>query len=660
MSNTIKQRPANKEGNPFVSFDKEGNGVSRIYDEKWDFTALGQNKKKISFTGINAAHRTNVQDVMYTILNIEMSQSDSDYFTVSTMKNHVENFSVIVRYWECSDFSLLSQDKEWKKFKNSFKGHYSMRTLCGIAVTLNKLHNLGIVQGQYFTNADCRELKDEGKSEKQHIALPACIHAQILKQTYQQVEKYHPHRYIISEVMKAGLERNKAEVDIEKSKGLHDESSVRFNANVAKRTRGFMNRLAKEKGIPDFNHNFNAIWLKKLMIDCLVCIAFFSGMRKRELLSLNKDSYKIDQVTSIPKLLGMLSKTNKGEPIQATWQTDPIVKKTLELVYGATEFARVFFTNKIDNELKNSEISQDTHERFKKELSCAFIKTDIGKESNKKADYLICLADGLGVKRYNIKATEDDIEEFDLLNPDWIGELELGGTLPKFSLHDLRRSFAVFMVRNRLGNALTVKHQFKHLNLYMSKWYANYAELARDKDIRMDEELFAGINEAIEEACIDGLDDIYNKTSITSGVEGEKIAEHKREKLEKGEQVYLSRNELKALLKSGDKSLVILPTGGYCTSRDCERLCSMSSITEQRKNCGRVMTDEGARKQARERDRLVEAFRGMNELEDYALSTILSGHKKKIIFIEQTLEAHNLPFVKFTDKINASTWIQKV
>lgn len=72
----------------------------------------------------------------------------------------------------------------------------------------------------------------------------------------------------------------------------------------------------------------------------------------------------------------------------------------------------------------------------------------------------------------DLKATLEDIEEFDLLNETRTGQLKLNGTLPKLSPHDFRRSFAVFMKRYGLGNAQTIKFQYKHENIVMSDYYS--------------------------------------------------------------------------------------------------------------------------------------------------------------------------------------------
>jgi hypothetical protein len=46
----------------FVSFDENGNGLSRICDDVWDFNVLNQTTKEVRFTGIkDLNHRSNAQ-----------------------------------------------------------------------------------------------------------------------------------------------------------------------------------------------------------------------------------------------------------------------------------------------------------------------------------------------------------------------------------------------------------------------------------------------------------------------------------------------------------------------------------------------------------------------------------------------------------------------
>lgn len=151
---------------------------------------------------------------------------------------------------------------------------------------------------------------------------------------------------------------------------------------------------------------------------------------------------------------------------------------------------------------------------------------------------------------------------------------------------------------------------------------------------------------------MDAWDDIHNISETLSGAEGERIAKTKAEQLAQGEQIVMSRSELLALVRSGDKSIVLLPTGGYCTNRDCERLCSLIDIVEA--PCThKIITDKAAKRLSRERDNLIASFRAINDMGDYANELILDARKKKIQSIEPTLVKHSIPFDNFNDDIKA-------
>ncbi|TOC21890.1 hypothetical protein CGJ88_25535, partial [Vibrio parahaemolyticus] len=66
------------------------------------------------------------------------------------------------------------------------------------------------------------------------------------------------------------------------------------------------------------------------------------------------------------------------------------------------------------------------------------------------------------IKDLDYKATTEDVEEFNMLNPTREGELKIGGTYSGLTSHDFRRTFAVFFVRYGFGTASGIKFQFKH------------------------------------------------------------------------------------------------------------------------------------------------------------------------------------------------------
>ncbi|MBF4353848.1 hypothetical protein, partial [Vibrio anguillarum] len=413
------------------------------------------------------------------------------------------------------------------------------------------------------------------------------IHSTILKQVVQFVETYHPYRRQISEVMGKvyAYQNQMMDEELDKLGLIHvddmTESQLKaFGTKVSRR----ICKWPDIQAIPDFQVHRKGNWLGKLHKVCFICVGLFTGARHKELLSMNKDSYDLSP-SGISKVSGFTTKGKNGNPIFTTWNTAPITKLALELAYDATQATRNYALERVKKGFQAGLITKDQYDYRLRELSSAFIAVDIPysdeKLQVKKSFKYKVDSDGvftLNLKEFNIIATAEDVEEFNLLNPERAGDLKVGGGLPRLAPHDLRRSFVVFMVKNRLGNALTVKYQLKHRNVNMSNWYANYSELARTNELLMDSQLMDEFNEAFEEAAVDAWDDIYNVSEHLSGTEGERIAKDNAERLAQGEEVVISRSELIALVRSGDKSIVLLPTGGYCTNPDCERLCSLMDI----------------------------------------------------------------------------------
>ncbi|MBL4244374.1 hypothetical protein [Vibrio fluvialis] len=643
--------------NPYVTFDTDDNGVSRVFDLEWDFHALNQNKKTFSFGHINEKYRHDIQSYLYALMQWQKKSSSSDsHVAVSSLINYRNKLNTLATRWGKSEFSLLSSEREWKKCTRKLEGVGCLSVCRHLASIINALNKVGLVTRYVHKREYINWVKPDA-GDGQAIAFPEVIYVSILKIVVEFVETYHPYRYQISEAMEKLYTYQDEIFNAElKALGMSTLTTRQMNTLLMK-----VHRVTKEwperTAIPNFSFNRKGNWLGRLLRMCFICLGLFSAARKEELLSMNKDSYD-DSLAAVPKISGFSTKGNKGEKIYTTWNTAPIAKLALELVFDATQATRKYSLKKLDDGYQNGQLTKDQYNAKKKDLESAFISPEIpyasdGLMNKTSLKYTIEGArDALNMKEFNITATAEDVDEFDLLNPERTGCLNVGGALPKLSPHDLRRSFVVFMVKNRLGNALTVKYQLKHRNINMSNWYANYSELARTNQMLMDTQLMSDFEEAIESSAVDAWDEIYNVSDTLSGAEGERIAQTKAERLAQGEEIVMSRSELLALVRSGDKSIVLLPTGGYCTNRNCERLCSLMDIVEA--PCEhKIITDKAAKRLSRERDNLIASFRVINDMGDYANELILDARKKKIQSIEPTLVKHNIPFDNFNDGIKA-------
>ncbi len=542
MSKQLIQLRQELAENPYVTFDSDGKGVSRVFDAKWDFHALNQNEKTLSFGHTDEKYRHDIQSYLYALIQYQKETSNSNsHKAVSSLRTIRDKLKGIATRWGKSDFSLLSSEREWKRCSKTLHGVGSEGTCRQLASGINSLNKAGLVT-RYVHKREYSQWVNPDAGDGQAIAFPEAIHVSILKTVVEFVETYHPYRHQISEAMEKLYtyqdEMFNAELKALGVSVLSDRQMMTFSKRMSDRTKKWPER----KAIPNFSFYRRGSWLGAMLRMCFICVGLFSAARKEELLSMNKESYD-DTLAAVPKVSGFSTKGNKGERIYTTWNTAPIAKLALELAYDATQAARKYSLERLDDCYQNGLLTQDQYNAKKQDLESAFISSDFSYDRealvNKASlKYGIDGArDALNMKEFNITATAEDVDEFDLLNPERAGSLKIGGGLPKLSPHDLRRSFVVFMVKNRLGNALTVKYQLKHRNINMSNWYANYSELARTNQLLMDTKLMSEVDEAIENSAVDAWDEIYNVSDTLSGAEGERIAQNKAERLAQGKKL---------------------------------------------------------------------------------------------------------------------------
>ena len=81
-------------------------------------------------------------------------------------------------------------------------------------------------------------------------------------------------------------------------------------------------------------------------------------------------------------------------------------------------------------------------------------------------------------------------------------------------------TFAVYLVRNKLSSLLDIKYQFKHMNIAMTSWYANQANIASYLDMMIDNELQDEIAGENKNYMTDIFYHLYNEAETLAGPEG--------------------------------------------------------------------------------------------------------------------------------------------
>jgi hypothetical protein len=311
---------------------------------------------------------------------------------------------------------------------------------------------------------------------------------------------------------------------------------------------------------------------------------------------------------------------------------------------------REFYHNSVDKKAAEGEVPQKI-KHMRKQLCSAFLVPKAVRQGSD--NYIFDPFNALKrfIKNLGYKATPDDVEEFNMLNPSREGQLKVSGTYNGLSSHDFRRSFAVFFVRYGFGTASGIKFQFKHQNINMAGYYANNAVLAQLNDLLMDEEVLNDLKEAGIDLGVDIFDEIYNESEHLSGFKGEEIMQERMDQLKAGKRIFMTSSEIEENIHRGNFHIMQLPSGAYCTNASCDRVCGTQLFRAEVKECThKVVTDKGAKKIARQRERLIAKFTNLNTGEPLK-SSILTGLKQKILVEELTLKAHEIPYTPFTDEV---------
>ncbi|PKH88904.1 hypothetical protein [Colwellia sp. Bg11-28] len=614
----------NSEDNYVVTLDANDKPLSFLYDDEWEFCFIrkftqGNPVTTVSFKGLHEDHRACVQRVLGGILTI-----NAHNYSVSTMRIQVSNLTRIIRCLGTKDWTQLDSNSSFRGFKLRLSElSLSAQTIKETASTINKLYDLKLTS-RLITRPKklAKECACINKQvQKQHIAIPESIAKKIFSSAIKTIEEYYPYRSDLSNQFKHFYEKR------EEYLLLYPEGKP------SKFTKEYKIKYPSKINISGFSVSQSASILAEIKTACLIVITGFSGIRFSEASSLNKSSYSVKKYIDmdVPIIKGESSKQQEGGVSKPeSWITHPIVEKAIKLAFDMSEYVRQY-----------CQINYAGNPKILVNINSLFVNNNIGNlnEKNLISPHPFYSYFSKIMTKNNIQASHADVKEFDLLNPIRKGELEVGGYLPKLSTHDFRRTFAVFLVRNKLGNVMALKHQYKHLNVFMSQWYANNSELAHAMDISLDTELQELIFESNIVVTTDALFEIYNSPTL-SGKEGKRIQEERSKEEYKGS-IYMTREEIEQRVRAGKVSIVKHPTG-YCFSPSCDRICAsnLSSASCEHE----AVTREIALSKVPIRERLIKKISYLSN--DFgSMANILTSMKLEVEAIEEVLKDHGIKFI---------------
>ena len=617
-----KKSPINSiDDDIIISYDSEGKPYSKYSDDSWYINVCDLH---IPFNRLSGSFKNVLKKVIYEIITDESTISYK-----STVRNLLASSSIFeycIKKADGDSFSYLDGENNYRKVLDACREKgLSYKTWKNALTLLFRLKKHGFIKRD-IGNADKLAIDLAGGDfTQQTLAIPENIASCYFTEAITIVEKYHPYRNQISEVFDYFLKNHFA--------------SSKFAISNAQ----FQNAFQKVRHkIPEnIDLDFSEKGITLLRGACYVVLAAFTGCRDGEIKSftLSSDDEKKYANIKIPILKGYETKSNLGGVKRSVaWVTVPVAKKALQLAWESYEFARAQW-----REISEGILHPDEKSRFLESVNSLFVTLPTPTSNNPKAGRQAISASLKTFAKYvNYKATVDDVKEFNLLNPTRHGGLKVGDILVPHP-HAFRRTFAVYLVRNKLASLLDLKYQFKHMNIAMTSWYSNQAHVASHFDMMLDNELLAEI--AVENAnyMTDTLYYVYNEAETLAGPEGKRIMNLRENS---STTIYLSREEIAQQVKEGRLSIIEHP-GGHCTNPRCDRVCDMTTCQYK------LVTKEKALELEQVRERLMRKFTSMTEAK-VNQPNILSRFYYEIRAIEQVLEEHRIPHSKFTADISVS------
>jgi integrase len=622
-----------------VAYDFSGNKRSLFSDVLWHFSSYykvnNTTRTSLDFSSIAPMFRHTVKSHIWLLMRNRRAIAVTTLQSYLTTSSGLQNLTSEIGG---KSFEFLNTDNNYTKLLELCKKkRFSQATLKHMFNFINRLDSHGLVSRKILNiNKLVTKL---GRSSKQTIAIPERLASAIYKDALATVRFYHTYRHSIGDAQH--------EADKILAAGITNNFSQ--EAKKLKQIYGLPKCFNITRGYQDQN---------RIATACYLVIGGFSGMRYSEIASADKLAYherSIDSENSISYIRSYSTKTNKGIPKETDWVTVPETKLAIELWHEIFEPAR----KKHRQELEKTVLHKDEKEHALQRISSLCVQgLGIGKviKEGKQKSY-ITQGSNLGsritkeLKRKSkidstLLTTIEDVKEFDKLNPTCRGQLEVGKVLA-FSTHMVRRTFAVFIIRNRLGSIIDLKHQFKHLNVYMTQWYTNQVSTAVFNDLLLDRQFIDEMREINIHFQSTLLADLYNH-GHHSGKAGTRIITERDFYVKGDSGLYMTYEDVRWRVEMGMLSIVEHPTG-YCTNPTCSRICAsdQSAVTCEFE----IVTKDKAVGRVLAYNNKVKRFTEVNESAIY-MPNILYKMKMDILAMQKTFEHHAIEYKPFNGEIN--------
>jgi len=593
-----------------VTFNYQDEPVSYFYDDFWDLSAYVDqritHKSKFSFKGL--AEQALVKEFkfvcfcwLYAAGNARISKPAKP----TTLIQRASKLMLVYKYLDKKKFTSISSLNhpilmtEFCEYLGDCS--YSLGQLSQVfncLVLVEKMNDylpfqFSLAFDESLQNVSKKYASPEKLKADQFYAIPTKLMQKLYSHIIELVEFYHPHKELLHNLLK-DLRKNyklgKKSVDDKIATGkwkwiTADSSDYRIEVNkhipipYSDLISAYIENTPLEKKLL---HKITVLEGKITMIKvaCIMVCAAYTGMRRSELFSLHGNSFIKKEINNkqFCYLTSVMHKMTQGKGVQTAWITSPVTKLAIELA-----------------EALNRHLSDQLciHDNPSKQMTstCLMLTQSIKSraptvqmQGNHRDNFRKIAKDA------GLYITQEDLDEFKLLNPNCnLGaaaqKIQVGKLWP-ITMHQFRRTFAVFAKRYNLCSDVAIKQQFKHIHLPMSEWYGEGGIAARLQGISVDDDLKSLLDDVSCEVNTQTLYNWYHNNEKLYGKMGKAISKERK---------YVANHytSWEALKKQIDKGLlsIVGTLHSYCMAGyECkmQKILSPSNCV----NCENVVIDE--------------------------------------------------------------------
>ncbi|WP_432224925.1 hypothetical protein [Enterobacter wuhouensis] len=526
--------------------DESGDVITRFGDMSWDCSRLITTKnashRKIDFSEFK--QHPNLLSEMKLICYGWLFTPNLQYSVptkMSTIIGRISGLKMSYRFLVAqglTDIRALDNSLNWAKFLSFLEAQKKSagtltHILCAVQQARRLFPWLGYDSSDMSfspTTLSKRLCRPEAMEREQTLAIPERLADVLLHHAVNIVETAWSYRARLGEterLLQENYEAGEQAVNEKIRTGVwrwlnKENDSAEFRHHFAKEAVYLAPCKATDiiarqlLGYPDCPPGANGIWWYKyrsnILSACFVCCAAFSGMRESELFELTPESYY--SATHNGRTFHFLrARTHKMGEKNTEWVVAPIVQKVVELVTALTGHLRVKILNNATT-VREKALAQS-------------LWLSQGQRSTKPkhiSNWTLRLANYSQL--VGLKVTDEDYQECLRANPNSQERIKKNvqtGKYWKLSPHQFRRTLAFFTIKNRLGNAIAIKQQFKHLYLQMSEWYCEGGLPSRLHDVQIDTELQKMIDTAGYEQITHKYWSWFKGNGVLSGSHGKDI-----------------------------------------------------------------------------------------------------------------------------------------